>query len=308
MRIAAHNLITPALELLPIVTFDTSALNHMMDESVLTGTTLAATVARRHVRFAGLSIHELIATRDADRRRELFAHCRRLHAGQSDSIHSDIELLKLLIAAHISNPSEFDWTKVSVIGNKYDDEIRNCTFVLDDDVAKEARSEQRNRIRQYRQLLSQLRPQFEAVFVAHDEAQLTTFSGTINWLKKSGGVNLPILTGKLRYDRFAGTDANEESVIEFFNICPPFRALCFASMMSQYNSLLRDTRNGEKFNAGWNDLAMSVYLPYCDQFVTYDGEQEKCLREISAITGLTTAILSYDAFQSIVLNEVEESA
>jgi len=41
---------------------------------------------------------------------------------------------------------------------------------------------------------------------------------------------------------------------------------------------------------------MSVCLPYCHKFVTNDGEQEKCLREVSSVADLGTDVLSYDAF------------
>jgi hypothetical protein len=43
---------------------------------------------------------------------------------------------------------------------------------------------------------------------------------------------------------------------------------------------------------------MTVYLPYCDKFVTAEenGEQERCLREVVAVAGLETEILSYDDF------------
>ena len=43
---------------------------------------------------------------------------------------------------------------------------------------------------------------------------------------------------------------------------------------------------------------MSIYLPYCDKFVTAErnGEQEKCLREVVLLAGLTTEVSSYDSF------------
>jgi len=47
---------------------------------------------------------------------------------------------------------------------------------------------------------------------------------------------------------------------------------------------------------GRNDPFMSVYLPYCDKFVTADGEQEKSLRELAVLTGVETEILSYEDF------------
>ena len=88
------------------------------------------------------------------------------------------------------------------------------------------------------------------------------------------------------------------AVTEFTNVCQPFRALLYGMLLSWYDLSVRDRHAGEKFRADRNDMFMSVYLPYCDQFVTQrkKGEQEKCLREIVKLAGLETQVLSYDDF------------
>ncbi|HET6177318.1 MAG TPA: hypothetical protein VFE61_10315 [Candidatus Sulfotelmatobacter sp.] len=104
-------------------------------------------------------------------------------------------------------------------------------------------------------------------------------------------------------NRGAGTDASLATVQQFIEACPPFRALVYGMIMSWYDLGVRDPHVGEKFKAGGNDLFMSIYLPYCDKFVTAEknAEQEKCLREIVFLAGLKTEILSYDAFCDSVL-------
>ena len=42
---------------------------------------------------------------------------------------------------------------------------------------------------------------------------------------------------------------------------------------------------------------MAVYLPYCDDFVTRDAEQESCLRELTKYIGIDTEVLAFDAFK-----------
>ena len=42
----------------------------------------------------------------------------------------------------------------------------------------------------------------------------------------------------------------------------------------------------------YNDLFMSVHLPYCDWFVTNDDGQAKSLRVVAAHAGLETKILA----------------
>lgn len=93
-------------------------------------------------------------------------------------------------------------------------------------------------------------------------------------------------------------DASEATIKEFSDVCPPFRAFIYRMLLSWYDLAVRDRHAGQKFRAGRNDMFMSVYLPYCDKFVNVDanGEQEKCLREVVAVAGLETQILSYDNF------------
>jgi hypothetical protein len=73
-------------------------------------------------------------------------------------------------------------------------------------------------------------------------------------------------------------------------------------LMSWYDLAVRDDK-GEKFEAGRNDMFMSVHLPYCDKFVTAEKyrEQERCLREVAFVAGLKTEILSYDDFYNSFL-------
>ena len=77
-------------------------------------------------------------------------------------------------------------------------------------------------------------------------------------------------------------------------------------LMSWYDLAVRDKHAGERFRAGRNDLFMSVYLPYCDKFVTAEkkGEQERCLREVASVAGLETDILSYDKFCDSLLVKI----
>jgi hypothetical protein len=69
--------------------------------------------------------------------------------------------------------------------------------------------------------------------------------------------------------------------------------------MSWYSQSLSNEGTGEKFEAGRYDQFMAIYLPYCDKFVTAEKkrEQEKCLREVAAVAGLETEVLSYDRFR-----------
>ena len=82
---------------------------------------------------------------------------------------------------------------------------------------------------------------------------------------------------------------------KFIGVCPPFRAIVYAFLMMWYEGAVRDGE-GQRIGAGRTDLFMAAHLPYCQQFITNDRQQEKCLREIVRIAGLSTVIRSYDDF------------
>ena len=152
-------------------------------------------------------------------------------------------------------------------------------------------------------MFSDIRPRIEAVFAEHGEALPTSFRGVLSRIRafspESGGDSKLMLgIGKLLYDRAADADVTEQAIEQFISICPPFRALLYEVLMSWFDLAVRHRHAGERFAAGRNDLFMSVYLPYCDHFVTAEvqGEQEKCLREIAVLAEIDCRVIAYDDF------------
>jgi hypothetical protein len=281
----------------PIVTFDTSAHNRLVEDGPLSEAVLAGIKSGLFFRFAGLSIEELVSTSDPVKRTALFSYCARLQDGPTDCLYPQNELIRLLVAEHFRNPSAFNWTTVDVRGWEYEDAIRRRYFVFDQELAAVQYQELKSRQKNYKEMFSNLRPELRKVFDPHGEAPPATLREALSRLQ-SGEGRLIWGMGKLLYDRGAETDASEATVRQFMEVCPPFRALIYAMLMSWYDLGVRDPRVGEKFKAGGNDLFMSIYLPYCDRFVTAErkGEQEKCLREVAFVAGLETKIVSYDDF------------
>ena len=281
----------------PIVTFDTSAHNRLVEDGPLSEAVLAGIKSGLFFRFAGLSIEELVSTSDPVKRAALFTYCARLQDGPTDCLYPQNELIRLLVAEHFRNPSAFNWTTVDVRGWEYEDAIRRRYFVFDQELAAVQYQELKSRQKNYKEMFSNLRPELRKVFDAHGEAPPATLREALSRLQ-SGEGRLIWGMGKLLYDRGAETDASEATVRQFMEVCPPFRALIYAMLKSWYDLGVRDPHVGEKFKAGGNDLFMSIYLPYCDTFVTAEkkGEQEKCLREVAFVAGLETKIVSYDDF------------
>jgi len=257
---------------IPIVTFDTSAHNRLVKDGARSEALLAGIKSGLFFRFAALSIEELIATPDPKLRAALFSSCAQLQRGPNDCLYPQNELIRLLTVAHLKNPTNFDWKLTTVQGQ-----------------------ELKTRKTDYKEMFCKPRVQIQEVFKNYKEAPPATLREAIARLQSGNGALIWNI-GKWLYDRGAETDASEARVRQFMDACPPFRALIYAMLMSWYNFAVRDPNVGERFNAGAVDQYMSIYLPYCDKFVTADSEQEKCLREIASLASVEIEVLSYDAF------------
>jgi hypothetical protein len=280
---------------IPIVTFDTSAHNRLVKDGTSSRAVLAAIKAGWFFRFAALSIEELVSTPDTSLRAAFFSSCADLQNGPNDCLYPQNELIRLLVLNHFRNPATFDWRMVDVSAPEYEDALRSGSFVNDQQIAAQQSQEMKTRKTDYKEMFCRPRQPIKEVFEKHKEAPPTTLREAITRLQGADAALIWSM-GKWLYDRGADTDANESSVKHFMSICPPFRALIYAMLMSWYNFGVRDPKTGQRFNAGANDQFMSIYLPYCDKFVTADEEQQKCLGEIAHLADVKTEVLSYDKF------------
>jgi hypothetical protein len=281
------------MENIPIVTFDTSAHNRLAPkDGPLAELVLARIKSEMFFRFAGISIDELYATTDSARRATLLGSCRRLQQGESDCIYQQDQVLKLLIEAHVKEPAHFDWTAVEVVSGEYINEISAGKWINDEDLITEHRNDLRARLKGFECIFKSLPPGLQHAFEANGEAPPTTYREFLGFLQKSD-----LMTGLCKgvYDRVAGTDVSKKMFFEFLDVCPPFRAFNYAIEISHFDRVVRN-EDGERFKSGCNDLFMSIYLPYCNWFVTADRMQEKCLREIASVSGLGTEVVFYDDF------------
>ncbi len=281
---------------LPIVTFDTSAHNRLLDDCMFTEPVFGKIKAGMFFRFAGLSIEELYANKDATRRAALLASCRRLQEGKSDCLYPQSELLKLLIEAHTKKPVAFDWRTVDVRSGELAEEIAVGKLVNDEGLIEEHRKDHFEVLKGYKCMFAQARPMLQPAFEDSGKTRPFTFREFVAFMENS---DEKLMAGfaKSLYDRVAGTDVNKDIILKLLDICPPMRAFNYALHLSNFD-LAVGNENGEKFECGRNDMFMAVYLPYCDLFVTAEKkrEQEKCLREIVSVAGLQTEVISYDNF------------
>src|SRR5882724_5641134 len=98
----------------PIVSFDTSAHNRLVDDGALSVPIMAAINSGLWFRFAGLCVEELFAASNPDERKLLFASCRGLQRGPSECLLPPNKLTEQLVLAHRNDPKNFDWKTVNV--------------------------------------------------------------------------------------------------------------------------------------------------------------------------------------------------
>jgi len=287
----------------PIVTFDTSAHNRVADDprrrSVVNGIN-----AGLWFRFAGLSIEELYATSQQSERESLLASCRSLQSGPSECLLPPNKLTEQLVMAHHNDPEHFDWRTVNVRWPLCEDAIRDRQFFDDEETSRAQPDFQKERKRAGRDDLVALRPEIQAIFESNGESPPTTFRPALSRLEAIGDGGSLLYAARRLYERAVGSAADKAMVREFMDCCPSFRALVYAIFVPWYNIAVRDFRFGEKLSAGNNDLFMSMYLPYCDWFVTDDKGQATSLREVAAHAGLETDVLMYDEFCGSLLATV----
>ena len=279
---------------LPVISFDTSVFNRMLDDGAESEPIFAALKLGYHFRLIGPNVEEMIATTKLQRREELFQVCRRIvYQGDSDTIYPHQELLRRLIQAHAQDPANFLWQNIKMLSLDYEDGIGDREIIRNHELSAEQRESARDSNTLFKPIWKKLQPKLLEIFVRAGERPPKTFGEVVTRIQGDDG--LVWSTGKLLYDKIAGGDIHEPEMRKFMDVCPPFRAIVYAFLVMWYESAVRDT-DGQKLKAGRTDLFMAAHLPYCSQFITNDEEQDKCLREIVSIAGLSTAIHSYDDF------------
>jgi hypothetical protein len=77
------------------------------------------------------------------------------------------------------------------------------------------------------------------------------------------------------------------------------RAIIYAFELTHFDRSFRQPQPGTlSYKAGRNDQMMAIYLPYCDQLLTNDKQQHRCLTEVASHAGIPTQVRFYDEFRS----------
>ena len=278
--------------------FDTSVFNALEREGAGAETLLKEVTARFHLLLFGLAAGEILSTptKKAIIREALLARCQRLLAS-GQCLWPPHYVIKLLISEHSKNPAQFDWTKVDVRARVYERAIIDRDFT--EPLCVQQRKEQFEAEENWARMWKGVKLALDK-FLATDPSQRpSSYHDVIVITTVQGGALGGF--GRILYSRITGRDIAEAEIMAFMDVCPPFRATCYALVMDLCVHGLGIRLQGDLPPAGRNDLMMAAYLPYCGQFVTDDKPQEVSLRSIAAEASIACDVLAYESFRAGVL-------
>ncbi len=270
----------------PVLIFDTSVFNALADDGA--GPSLVAGLREGYVVWlTGLNFSEIIASANAGRRKQLLDLCRLFMADGLCLMPHHWIVESMAKGFHQTSP--FDWSRVDVRFRGAEIEIAR-EEVPNDDISREEREHLRQQESELFAHLDQQRSKFQALFVSGTR-QPQDYAEFISVLKEPGGAFWGLGGGM--YERVTGVLPTEDGVRRFVAECPPFHAALLGFLMAQYERCIRDLKTGPSYRAGRYDLFMSVYLPFCMQFVTNDDRQARALQEVASVGGFDTEVRAY---------------
>jgi hypothetical protein len=243
------------------------------------------------VRLTFTNIEEIIATTEATLRRNLLAYVRSvLTAGECIDRYNSI--IEQLIRNFESDPKSFDWRLVPIRSRAAEEEI--VRHEVTDSFAHEQWQGARNAQKRFHNTYSSARRQFDSFF-QKECRERPTIPELIEHRKRSGAF-WRVCIG--RYNRVANQAGDEETIRQFYAACPSFRASILASYVAEYERCVRDEKAGVSYRSGLQDLYSAVYLPYCNDFITDDKKQARCLAAIATEGNLDVNVRSYEDFRN----------
>jgi len=270
----------------PVLIFDTSVFNALADDG--DGASLVAGLRAGYVVcLTGLNISEILANQDADRREQLLDLCR-LFLGEGLCLVPHHWIIERMVAQYYKAQA-FNWKSVDVRFREGEIEVARQDLV-NDATAKEEREHLRQHEEELFGHLNEQRNKFQQLF-ASGTRRPSTYSEFIAVLQEPGGAFWT--AGAEMCKRITGVPPGEKAVRDFVAACPPFHAALLGVFVAYYDRCIRDLKTGPSFRAGRYDLFMSVYLPYCVQFISHDEKQVRAFREVTSASGLPVEIRLY---------------
>jgi len=276
----------------PVIIFDTSVINRLAEDKN-SAPFISGLTAGYAVRLTAANLDEIIASPKGNDRDRLLDVCKRFQEGGDTQVLQPVgEIAKALIAAFERNQT-FDWRAVRVRLPEYEHFLASRELISDQ-LSKDQREYADKQNVYFEEMYSNARPHFDALFRAGIEVRPTSPADLVSRLHVRSGAFWGYGMGLYRPG--AEPPPDEDKIRKFVDSCPPFHALLLAFCVAQFHRCIQEAQLARK-SAGWNDLLMAVYLPYCDEFVSDDRDQQKCLREIVALAKLPVTVRWFREFR-----------
>lgn len=212
------------MELVPIVVFDTSAINRLSKEQNWKGL-IAALHHAFYTRVLATSFEEVAATVRSEERRELLVSVSRALLPGGDCILPFNWLLELHIEEFEKNRAFYDWKNAPVCPPSLAHALLHERGFFSKELAAEQLAHARQLQVQFEMPFDRIRPEFEKIFRRHRK-RVDSFAEFRDVMFAPGGAYWAI--GSELYRHVAGSAPDEEKIRQFVAACPPFHALLIA--------------------------------------------------------------------------------
>src|SRR5579872_5030876 len=145
----------------PILTFDTSAINRLSNETDFNALAAGITTAYS-TRLTASNISELVSTTASEKRDQLLNTCQRLLAS-GEGVDPFNWIIEKHTKAFEQNPTQYNWTNVNIRYPELEREIIRRTFI-DDELARQERESARKTQGSFEDVFGSMRPGFDGVF------------------------------------------------------------------------------------------------------------------------------------------------
>jgi hypothetical protein len=281
----------------PVVIFDTSAINHLSKEQHWSGL-VAALGHGFYMRVLATNFEEVAATVRSEERRNLLLSVSRSLLTGGDCILPFNWLLERHVEEFDKNPA-YDWQLVPVCPLPLARALLDDRRLFSDELAAQQLLHARQLQDDFEAPFERIRPEFEEIFRRHGR-RIDSFTEFLGVMFRPGGSYWAIAAELYRH--VAGNSLDEEKVRRFTAACPPFHAVLVAYARAQYERCVAQVpAAGKKRLANRVDTFMAAYLPYCAQFITADEDQYRCFSTAVSELNLTTSVLMYDQFWNSLL-------
>lgn len=280
----------------PTIALDNNALNRLAEENDREPV-IAAMLSGYEVRVPEMAFGEAIGTADPDVRVKLIETCRTLVASGSG-----ITAAHWLMDRHIKRfhdyPRRYSWRNVQSRFFDLEEEMLSGNYYTNEALVSEQAAHMKASQAEYEQCFPKSQrttplPNSFADWIAECQVKDGSFWNTARGLycaafRSQNG----ILIG-----RPLSNKPDDATLQMFLNLCPPMRSIVYAFELTHYDRSLRKPK-ALSYKAGRNDQMMAIYLPYCEQFLTNDKQQHRCLTKVASHAGIPTQVRFYDDFRS----------